>query len=54
MPLADWIKGNRWALTDPIADKFSDKLPFLFKARLPLTHLQLQIVKDHRRNIENR
>eukprot|EP00035_Acanthoeca_spectabilis_P023193 m.448212 g.448212 ORF g.448212 m.448212 type:complete len:419 (-) comp19630_c0_seq1:90-1346(-) len=31
MPLADWIKGNRWALTDPIADKFSDKLPFLFK-----------------------
>jgi len=31
VPLSDWVHQNRWALTEPIADKFNGKLPFLFK-----------------------
>lgn len=29
--LSDWLKSNRWALGDKVAEKFDGKLPFLFK-----------------------
>lgn len=29
--LSDWLKSNRWALGDEVAEKFDGKLPFLFK-----------------------